>query len=542
MIVGFALVVVILIGWQMLFKPKGQPLKPVPVAQPAAAQPETARTPGSVGGPATETGKAAPAALTLVPAEVVPETTIVIENKVLRLEFSNLGGALKSAFLKQYGAELVPPGKSLLGTALLLPAGPHSLDAVPMRVAATDTSVVFTARTESLIITKTYTLGKDYVLDHRVAITGPNQGLAIDGMAGLAPTEKNAKTALGHFSFYSHVGKKARAVSGPKLRKPHGVCESADWVGIRSKYFLLAAAACDETFDSTYATPLPDGRVGFAAVIRQPAPETRFNIYVGPLDYGRLKALGIGLESTSGLGWTKPLVLAILWLLRVLHKLFGNWGVAIVIFSILMKAAFYPLTRTQTRQMRQMQLLQPKLNELKTKYKDNPQLLNQETMQLYKLYKINPLSGCLPLLVQLPVFWALYAALQNAIELRGAAFVFWLKDLSEPDMLFGHLPTGIPFVGGYAIGLVPVLMGVSFIAQNMLTSADKKNWALTIIFPVFITAIFLNMPSGLQLYWFMYNILSIGESLVALKGGALWRKPRTRKEDSLPSARPPGSR
>jgi YidC/Oxa1 family membrane protein insertase len=204
-----------------------------------------------------------------------------------------------------------------------------------------------------------------------------------------------------------------------------------------------------------------------------------------------------------------------------------------------MKAVFYPLTRTQTKQMRQMQLLGPKLNELKVKYKNDPQKLNSETMQLYKLYKINPASGCLPLLVQMPVFWALYAVLSNSIEMRGAPLGLWLHDLSEPDALFGHLPAGLPMVGGAAIGLVPLLMGASSIVQTLITSTDRKNLAMTIIMPVFITLIFLNMPSGLQLYWFLYNVLSIGESVIAMKGGLPWSKTKNRRQASLATAPPP---
>jgi YidC/Oxa1 family membrane protein insertase len=173
------------------------------------------------------------------------------------------------------------------------------------------------------------------------------------------------------------------------------------------------------------------------------------------------------------------------------------------------------------------------------KYKNDAQKLNSETMQLYKLYKINPASGCLPLLVQMPVFWALYAVLSNAIEMRGAPLGLWLNDLSQPDALFGHLPQGLPMVGGAAIGLVPILMGVSSIIQTLITSADKKNLAMTIIMPVFITLIFLNMPSGLQLYWFLYNVLSIGESVIAMKGGLPWSKSKTRREPSLATAPPP---
>jgi len=408
-----------------------------------------------------------------------------------------------------------------------------------MQVAATDSSVSFTARADSLTLTKTYTLHQDYTLDHRVAIAGPARGFALDGMAGLALTEQNVKEGLAHFHFYSKVGKKLHQTAAGKLKNPQGVCDAAEWVGVKSKYFLLAIIACGRTFDSTYAVTLEDGRVGFSAVVKNPAPETQFSLYLGPIEYDRLRAFGLGLDNVLGLGWTRPIAVAMLWFLRLLYSVVRNWGVAIIVFSILMKLTFYPLTRTQTKQMRQMQLLQPKLNELKAKYKNDAQKLNSETMQLYRLYKINPASGCLPLLIQMPVFWALYSVLRNAIEMRGAALGLWLQDMSQPDALFGHLPQGLPMIGGAAIGLVPILMGVSSIAQTLLTSTDKRNLAMTIIMPVFITLIFLNMPSGLQLYWFLYNVLSVGESLIAMKGGLPWNKSKNRKEPSLATASPP---
>jgi YidC/Oxa1 family membrane protein insertase len=533
-IIGFVLVAVILIGSQLLLRPKRT--QPQPVAAPVQAQPQPAESTQPVVSAPVPT-----AAPTLAPlsAESAPESIVVLENDLLRVEFSSIGGAVKSARLKKYNAEIVPSGKYLLGTALLLPQGWFSTAGTPMRVATTDSSVTFTAHADSLTLTKTYTLHKDYTLDHRVAIAGPSLGFAIDGMAGLALTESNVKEGLVHFHFYSKVGKKLHQTPSHQLRKPQGKCDSAEWVGIKSKYFLLAVIACGRTFDSTYAVALDDGRVGFSAVMRKPAPETQFTVYLGPIEYNRLRAFGIGLDNVVGLGWTRPLAVAMLWFLRLLFSVVRNWGVAIIVFSILMKVAFYPLTRTQTKQMRQMQLLQPKLNELKVKYKNDAQKLNSETMQLYKLYKINPASGCLPLLIQMPVFWALYAVLRNAIEMRGAALGFWLKDLSQPDTLFGHLPSGLPMVGGAAIGLVPILMGASSIVQTLMTSTDKKNLAMTILMPLFITLIFLNMPSGLQLYWFMYNVLSIGETVITMKGGLPWRKSKNRKEPSLVTAPPP---
>ena len=524
MIIGFALIVVILIGWQILFKPKPRP-QPAPVAA-APAPPETAAA-------AEPKPAATPVLAPVKPAsEAAPESTVVLENDVLRLELSSYGGTVKSAELKRFAADVVPPGEPLFGTTVLRADDALDISSTPMQVTGDDTSVTFTLKVDSLTVRKTYSIGKDYAVGYNVNISGPHTGFAVDAMPGVGLTEKNAKGALAHYHFYCRANKKLAQLQSAKLKKPHCNSGPNDWVGLKSKYFLLAIIPADRPLDSTYTVALDDGRIGFSATVMQPAPPARFTLYLGPIEYDRLRAYGIGLENVVGLGIAKPVGLAMLWLLRLLYRIFANWGVAIIIFSILMKAAFFPLTRTQTRQMRQMQLLQPKLNELKTKYKGDAQRLNQETMQLYRLYRINPMSGCLPLVVQLPIFWALYAVLSNSIELRGAGLGLWIHDLAEPDALFGHLPAGLPMIGGSAVGLLPVMMGVSFIAQNLLTSTDKRNWALTIIFPIFITLIFLNMPSGLQLYWFMYNILSILESVIGLKGGSLWRKTKDRNEPS----------
>ena len=538
-VIGFALVAAILILSQIFLRPKTQP--PKPAAAPAQQSQPQQIQPSQAAQPATQALEPAQTQ-SLIPLLAAParESIVTLENDLVRVEFTSVGGAIRSVWMKKYKAEVVPQGQNLLGTAVELPAGWVSTAATPMQVMATNSSVTFTVRADSLTLVKTYTLGKDYTLDHRVSISGAAaKGFALDGMAGLAHTEANVKAGLAHFHFYAHVDKKLHQTPAAKLRNPQGMCESADWVGVKSKYFLLAVIACGQTFDSTNAVMLEDGRVGFNAVVKNPTPETQFSVYLGPLEYARLRAFGLGLDSVIGLGWTRPIALAMLWFLRLLYTVVRNWGLAIIVFAILMKAIFYPLTRTQTKQMRQMQLLQPKMNELKVKYKNDAQKLNSETMQLYRLYKINPASGCLPLLVQMPVFWALYAVLSNAIEMRGAPLGLWLNDLSVPDALFGHLPQGLPMVGGAPIGLVPILMGASSIAQTLLMSTDKRNLAMTIIMPVFITLIFLNMPSGLQLYWFLYNVLSVGESLIAMKGGMPWSKSKNRKESSLAKAPPP---
>jgi YidC/Oxa1 family membrane protein insertase len=519
MIIGFGVIVVILIIWQTAFRPRPAPRQPVPVDTFAQVAPDTAAEPQPV-----EKTEPEPIPALVLDTSVI-ETSTVLENDLVRFEFTNKGGALKSGRLKRYDTDLVPEDQPLFSTVLLTQNGPVDLSGTALPTRSTRTSVTYSATTESLSFTKTFVLEEDYTLRQEVEVSGAER-YVIDCSGGMAVTEEKIKDDLTHFHFYTKTEGKIHRFATKNLKEAKSFGTAADWVGLKSKYFFVAAVPPEQGFDSCRAVALEDQRIGFSAAVRPDTRVTETVFYVGPLEYDRLRSFRLGFEEAVSLGFAKPIALGILWLLKLLYRVFQNWGVAIIIFAVLMKAVFFPLTRTQTKQMRQMQMLQPKLNELKKKYKSDPQTLNQETMQLYKLYKVNPLSGCLPMLVQLPVFWALYSVLRTFIDLRGARFVFWLKDLSQPDTLFGHLP----FFGNPAIGMLPILMGISFIAQNMLTQTDKKNWALTIIFPIFITVIFLNFPSGLQLYWFMYNVLSIVESIIGLRGGRSWLKKKPKKE------------
>lgn len=165
--------------------------------------------------------------------------------------------------------------------------------------------------------------------------------------------------------------------------------------------------------------------------------------------------------------------------------------------------------------MKKMQELQPKMAEVREKYKKDPQRMQREIMDLYKKHKINPLGGCLPILLQLPVFFALYQILLIAIELRAAPFMLWIKDLSAPDALFGHIPSWFPLIGGFAVGPLPIVMGVSMVIQQKLTptSMDPTQYKIMMLLPIAFTFIFLNFASGLVLYWLMNNVFSITQQL-----------------------------
>jgi YidC/Oxa1 family membrane protein insertase len=192
----------------------------------------------------------------------------------------------------------------------------------------------------------------------------------------------------------------------------------------------------------------------------------------------------------------------------LVHEVIPNYGVVIILLSALTKLLFWPLTQKSFKSMREMQKLQPAMAELKEKYKDDPQKLNKAMMELYRERGVNPLGGCLPMLLQMPVFIALFNVLRTTIELRRAPFMLWINDLSSPDII-AKMPFSLPFIGNN-LSLLPILMGVAMFVQQKMQSADPKQAALTYMMPIIFTVLFFTFPSGLVLYWLVNNILTIG--------------------------------
>jgi YidC/Oxa1 family membrane protein insertase len=180
----------------------------------------------------------------------------------------------------------------------------------------------------------------------------------------------------------------------------------------------------------------------------------------------------------------------------------------IILFSIIIKVALHPLTRQSLKSMKRMQLLQPKITELKEKFKDNPQKVQQETMKLYSTYGINPMGGCLPMILQMPIFIALWSLFNNAVEIRQQPFIFWIDNLSAPDVLV-RLPFHLPLLNLNIISGLALLMGVTMFIQQKMTVKDPSQQALVYVMPVMFTLMFMSFPSGLNLYYFMFNLLSI---------------------------------
>ncbi len=241
-----------------------------------------------------------------------------------------------------------------------------------------------------------------------------------------------------------------------------------------------------------------------------------FKLYLGPKKTEELEKEYPLLSKALYFGFFDLVAKPLLWLLKVLYGFTHNYGWAIVIVTIIIRILFYPLNHLSFKSMKKMQELQPVMQRLREKYKDDPQSLQKEIMNLYRTHKINPFSGCLPILIQIPVFFAFYKVLLMAIELRHAPFILWIDDLASPERLYlGSFE--IPWLGG--IPLLTLLMGATMVIQQKLTPStmDPVQEKIMLILPIFFTLLFVTFPSGLVLYWFVNNLLSIGQQILTLK-------------------------
>ena len=275
------------------------------------------------------------------------------------------------------------------------------------------------------------------------------------------------------------------------------------WVAILQHYFLSAYLPQGAGQREFYTKKLSDNL--FAAGVIMPMGEIASNadarlnmpLYVGPIEQETLKKLAPGLDLSIDYGWLTVLAVPIFWLLNFLHSWLGNWGWAIIVLTIIIKLAFYPLSAASYRSMAKMKLLAPRLQKMKEQYGEDRQKMHQAMMEIYKTEKINPLGGCLPVLVQIPVFIALYWVLLYSVEMRHAPFALWIQDLTATDPYY----------------ILPIIMGLSMIVQTRLnpTPLDPIQAKVMMIMPVAFSIFFFWFPAGLVLYWVVNNILSIAQ-------------------------------
>ncbi len=401
----------------------------------------------------------------------------------------------------------------------------------------------------SFTLAKRYTfLPDDYMFELAVTVSGDadmkglnfdNAGYTLRTMPQIGPDWDVKADRYEYRNFFAYIdGKKKDATL--KANQTKLITDSVPWAGISGKYFSLIVIPSTPAQQILYSAAQPnadrvqDGQLFFLRpVITGNKVTDVYRIYLGPCSENILSTYNIPSKNnynydnlridtvavSSGI-W-RPLEVLLKWLLQFFYKLIPNWGVSIILVTILIKVIFFPLTKKSSESTQQMQKMQPKIQELQAKYKGKPQKLNEEMAKLYKEAGYNPLSGCLPLLIQLPILFAMYRLFNNYFEFRGAMFIpHWIPDLSIGDSVL-QFPSPIPFLGWTDLRILPIVYVISQMVFGKITqtptSDQQQNSTMKIMMygmPLFFFFMFYNAPSGLLLYWTCTNFLMLVQQMI----------------------------
>ncbi len=462
---------------------------------------------------------AAPAAgmtepMAAIPAEQpVNARTVIVDTGISRITLSNQGGVIQSLQLSKFSddsgssVDLVDPNSPLkplalkfatddatqkINKTLFVTDAPESITLTPEQPNAT---VIFHLKLDNgVIITKkiafsrnSYSIGLDIAVTVPGGdVTGSSFGLAWTGLGG-------DKDKISYHGPVVLVDGK-RLADAPKMNEPKDYEGKVLWSGLTNKYFC-GVFLIDAEKSKVTATQPHDKSYEITVQLPSNAGPNRLSLYAGPKDHAMLDQAGHSLDRIINYGWfdiiAKPIYMALLWL----HTFVGNYGWTVIILTVLIKMIFWPMTQASFRSMEKMRVVQPQLKKLQERYKNDKAKLNEEMIALYREHQINPLSGCLPIVLQIPVFVALYKVLLESIELKGAPFILWIHDLSMKDPYY----------------VFPVLMGISMFVQQKMSpaSTDPVQRNLMLVLPVVFTVMFINFPAGLVVYWLVNNLLSI---------------------------------
>jgi len=462
--------------------------------------------------------------------EKIDKRIEALESGALRVEFSNIGASISKVTIKKYDASLpITDITALKGYENV----PFTLDRV------SDNEISYSHDSNEIKITKTYTVENGDNIVHSVTqiynksnmsklINIESGGYLIEMSNLNNKNGKEASTINRDKSLFEYV-----VYSDKDMHRKAGAFKFSDkerkvesgkvfWSGFRNRYYCALIKPLYDTMgyninpidnirlrvgvEAKEATILPQNNVHFESII-----------YVGPEKMGILKEYGLGFEKVKRyykFGLFDGIAKIIESLMDFLYTLIPNWGVCIIIISVIIYFSMYPLTLKGMLSMKRMQSLQPLIVKLKEKHKDSPQKMNKEMMELYKEHKVNPLGGCLPMLLQMPVFIGLYQVLWRSVSFKGAEFL-WIKDLSEPDRLF-LLPFSLPFLGN-EFNVLPLVMVVVMFFQQKLSAKNMvitdpsqaaQQKMMTTIMPIFLGFIFYKFASGLTLYFTMFYFFS----------------------------------
>lgn len=543
-VLAIALSFVVFLVWQFMFVDKNavkKQLHPTEKTEQVTPSKKTTEKPKAKAAPPSVAQTAPTPSVVTPPKPAVPARMLTVQTPLYIAKLSTRGAVIKDFVLKKYREKVDP--NSALKTVLFpdLPEGSpqvgllhhkqldlksavfHSPDAKNSMDVATGSRVAdFTwTSPEGLVVEKSYRFAANsYLIKVKVTLKNKSAQPIDDNIyLSLFNRLSSKHSRYGFEGASAYINGKLEEITTGKIKKKHDLSGNVKWFAIESQYFMTslifpnAPQANMHLFlhpknlvESRYVSP--------AVSIAPGAQQTfNFNLFVGPKSLRVLRSLDDQLDKAVNFGWFDILAKPCLWLMNQLYRVIPNYGVAIIILTILIKIVLWPLGTKSYRSMNEMKKLQPLMSEIRQKYKGDKKKMNEELMGLYKTYKINPMGGCLPMVVQIPVFFALYRMLYQAIELRHAPFFLWINDLSAPDRLL-RFHFSIPFMQPpYGIPVLTIIMGATMFWQQKMSPpvGDPSQAKMMMMMPVIFTVIFINFSSGLVLYWLVNNVLSIGQ-------------------------------
>lgn len=529
LILAIVLSFLVLLGWNYFFnKPNPAPEATAVTGSPStesggAVRRERVRAPGAEAVPASAQPEPAPE---LTPVGGTAVRDVVVETSLYRAVWTNKGGVLKSWTLKTHrGAD----GDDLE----LVPALSAELDLFPFMVDLEDPGLADRLNTEvfeaspaqlslrdgdsqelrfvysdgaSVRVDKTFRFtGGTHAVETSVKVWRNGQSLPASvlwgpGIGNPSPAELKDRFSAASGSAVYTGGKVAR-MDEKKYKPETSAWNFVDWAAYDDNYFVALFVLPPQKGQAIFLKEMAGQQPVFSLSVTQPRLA-----FIGPKETEALKAFGYEAKRVINFGFFGSVSEILLAAVRYFHSLVPNWGLAIIILTIVVKLIFFPLTYSSTKSMARMAELQPKMKAIRAKYKKaksdiaQRRQMNEEMMKLYKEHKVNPAGGCLPLLIQLPVFWGVFRMLAVSVEFRHSPFIFWIQDLSVKDPYY----------------VTPILMGITqFISQKMTpTSADPAQAKMMLIMPFIMTIFFITFPSGLVLYWLTTNVLQIAQQSI----------------------------
>jgi YidC/Oxa1 family membrane protein insertase len=508
---------------------------------PGTTQQAATPAPGSAPGVKSDVPQATiatPAPAAAVPAGTTPVKSeiVTITTDVMKADIDTVGGELKRLELLKHKDTIDPTKNMVLFDAgskhtylaqtgliggnfpnhksgFVAKPGPRALDG------ATDLQLVLESEQAGVKLVKTYTFKRgDYTI-------GIKHDVVNSSGAPITPSlymqlVRDGNKPEGESQFYSTFTGPVVYTDVEKFQKmefediekgkaKHVTKSDDGWVALVQHYFVSALLPPEKVAREIYSKKVDNNlyAVGTILPMSTVAPgataSMEARLYSGPQESDRLEKLAPGLDLVKDYGWLTIVAKPIFWLMDQIHKVLGNWGWTIIVLTIMIKLAFFPLSAASYRSMAKMKTVTPKMTSIRERFKNDPQKMNQAMMELYRTEKINPLGGCLPIVVQIPVFIALYWVLLASVEMRNAPWLGWIQDLASPDPWY----------------ILPVIMAVSMFIQTKLnpTPPDPIQAKVMMFMPIIFSVMFFFFPAGLVLYWVVNNILSIAQQWVITK-------------------------